>query len=147
MCANSEGSGETVRMRRLAWAFAGRLCDKYHNLMSWLIFCVTHVAHKVACSYWTIFRKTDRAVSITKWSLTHKPWSIEKNVCLMTLISKRNYSDIKNLVLFYFLQKDYFKRWKSAFKRKRTTWYWKILSRSLQSLGKIDIFQHFITRE
>ena len=37
MCANSEGSGETVRMRRLAWAFAGRLCDKYHNLMSWLI--------------------------------------------------------------------------------------------------------------
>ena len=36
MCVNSEGSGETVRMRRLAWAFAGRLCDKYHNLMSWL---------------------------------------------------------------------------------------------------------------
>ena len=40
MWANSEGSGETVRMRRLAWAFAGRLCDKYHNLMSLLIFCV-----------------------------------------------------------------------------------------------------------
>ena len=37
MCTNSEGSGETARMRRLAWAFAGRLCDKYHNLMSWLI--------------------------------------------------------------------------------------------------------------
>ena len=36
MCANSEGSGETAWMRRLAWAFAGRLCDKYHNLMSWL---------------------------------------------------------------------------------------------------------------
>ena len=36
MCANSEGSGETARMLRLAWAFAGRLCDKYHNLMSWL---------------------------------------------------------------------------------------------------------------
>ena len=36
MCANSEGSGETAQMRRLAWAFAGRLCDKYHNLMSWL---------------------------------------------------------------------------------------------------------------
>ena len=34
--ANSEGSGQTARMRRLAWAFAGRLCDKYHNLMSWL---------------------------------------------------------------------------------------------------------------
>ena len=37
MCTNSEGSGETARMRRLAWAFASRLCDKYHNLMSWLI--------------------------------------------------------------------------------------------------------------
>ena len=35
--ANSEGSGETARMRRLAWAFAGRLCEKYQNLMSWLI--------------------------------------------------------------------------------------------------------------
>ena len=36
MCANSEGSSKTVRMRRLAWAFAGRLCDKYQNLLSWL---------------------------------------------------------------------------------------------------------------
>ena len=35
-CANSEGSGETARMRRLAWAFAGCICDKYHNIMSWL---------------------------------------------------------------------------------------------------------------
>ena len=38
MCANSEGSGETVQKRRLAWAITGRLCDKYHNLMSWLNF-------------------------------------------------------------------------------------------------------------
>ena len=37
MCANSEGSGETAQMRKLAWAFAGRLCYKYHNLMNWLI--------------------------------------------------------------------------------------------------------------
>ena len=52
MCVNSEGYGETVQMcsltwtfavceqRRLwldcAWAFAVRLCNKYHNLMSWL---------------------------------------------------------------------------------------------------------------
>ena len=38
MCANSEGSGETAWMRRLARVFAGRLCDKYHNLLSWLIY-------------------------------------------------------------------------------------------------------------
>ena len=36
-CVRSEGSGETAWMCRLAWAFAARLCDKYHNLMSWLI--------------------------------------------------------------------------------------------------------------
>ena len=36
--ANSEGSDETAQMRRLVWAVTGRLCDKYHNLMSWLIF-------------------------------------------------------------------------------------------------------------
>ena len=42
MCANNEGSGETARMRWLAWAFAGRLCDiKYHNLMSWLIYVMS----------------------------------------------------------------------------------------------------------
>ena len=33
MCANSEGSGETGQMRRLAWAFTGCLYDKYH--ISW----------------------------------------------------------------------------------------------------------------
>ena len=27
MCANSEGSGKTAQMRRLAWAFAGRQFD------------------------------------------------------------------------------------------------------------------------
>ena len=32
MCANSEGSGETAHPR----VFADHLCDKYHNLMSWL---------------------------------------------------------------------------------------------------------------
>ena len=28
MCPNWEGSGETARMHRLAWAIAGRICDK-----------------------------------------------------------------------------------------------------------------------
>ena len=37
MGANSEGSGETARIRRLAWAFAGRLRDKNHSLICWLI--------------------------------------------------------------------------------------------------------------
>ena len=33
MWANSEGPGETARMRRFAWAFAGRL-----YVMGWLIY-------------------------------------------------------------------------------------------------------------
>ena len=41
LCANSEGSGETAQMRSLTWAFAVRLRDKYHNLMSWLIWMFT----------------------------------------------------------------------------------------------------------
>ena len=40
MCANSEGCGKTVQMHRLAWAFAGHICD--HNLMSWLIWNSCH---------------------------------------------------------------------------------------------------------
>ena len=37
-CVRTVKAQETVQMRRLAWAFVGRLCDKYHNLMSWLIY-------------------------------------------------------------------------------------------------------------
>ena len=36
MCATSEGSGKIAQMRRLVWAFASHLCDKYHNLIRWL---------------------------------------------------------------------------------------------------------------
>ena len=49
MCANSEGFGETVRMRRLAWALAGHLGDKYHNLMSWLIWYQIQELQDVNC--------------------------------------------------------------------------------------------------
>ena len=40
-CVNSESSGKTAQMHRLSWAIAGCLCDKYHNLRSWLkCFCL-----------------------------------------------------------------------------------------------------------
>ena len=32
--ASSEGSGETARMRRLAWTFAARICDKHQNRLT-----------------------------------------------------------------------------------------------------------------
>ena len=34
--ASSEGSGEPVRMHRLAWAFAARICHTYQYFISWL---------------------------------------------------------------------------------------------------------------
>ena len=33
--ASSEGSGETARMRRLAWTFAARIGDKYQIRLTW----------------------------------------------------------------------------------------------------------------
>ena len=45
MCANSEGSGETARIRRLARAFDGCLCDKYHYLMRWLVLKFSETAY------------------------------------------------------------------------------------------------------
>ena len=54
MCANSAGSDEAARARRLAWAFACRLYDKCHNLMSWLVFILTtrklqFISNNIAC--------------------------------------------------------------------------------------------------
>ena len=36
VCAGSGGSGGAALVRRLAWAFTGRLCEKSHGLVSWL---------------------------------------------------------------------------------------------------------------
>ena len=37
VCGGSEGSGESMHMRRLACVFAARRCDKYRNLVRWPI--------------------------------------------------------------------------------------------------------------
>ena len=50
MCANNEGSVETSQMRRLAWVFAGRICDKYQNLMGWLNLFLSDVLY-IVCSW------------------------------------------------------------------------------------------------
>ena len=59
MCVNSEGSGETAQMRRLAWAFAGRLYDKYHNLMMWLNYTECHI--KGTGKWWRLLWDADAA--------------------------------------------------------------------------------------
>ena len=36
VCANSEGTDKSARIRRLAWALAIRICDTFPFLMGWL---------------------------------------------------------------------------------------------------------------
>ena len=48
-CVRTVTAGETARMRRLAWVFAGRMCNKYNNLMSWLICQLVVLLRLVKC--------------------------------------------------------------------------------------------------
>ena len=57
----------------------------------------------------------------------------------LTLNYKRTYSDIENLLLIFFLQEDYSKTCKTAFKEKVLAETVKLLCSSLQSLRKIGI--------
>ena len=50
VCENSEGSGETAWMCRLAWASAGRIYDKYHFHMSWLKWAATWQNQQNECA-------------------------------------------------------------------------------------------------
>ena len=38
---SSEGSGETVQTRRIARAFAARICDEYQNIMKLSTYSIT----------------------------------------------------------------------------------------------------------
>ena len=75
MWANSEGSDETTQMRRLAWAFAGRLCDKYHNLMSWLKF---NISSQLTVIH--ICDKTDKEAIWRQFKDNFRQFSIKTNV-------------------------------------------------------------------
>ena len=48
-CVRTVKALARLRGRPLAWTFAGRLCDKYHNVMSWLI-CVNFSLPAFLCA-------------------------------------------------------------------------------------------------
>ena len=73
MCANSEGSGKIVRMCRLAWAFPGGICDKYHNLMSWLIYDAVLNKFYYYKMYSSVILSTKKYSKKVLWSLTPLP--------------------------------------------------------------------------
>ena len=56
--ASSEGSVETVRMLRLAWAFTVRLCDKCPFLMIWLTFTWCALPFRILLYYLHFFFTT-----------------------------------------------------------------------------------------
>ena len=81
--ANSEGSGEAARMRRLVWALATRRCDKHHffNLMCWS----NHISElkdgkifRVSFPYWWLGEIPK--FSIDRSLLSHK--QLKHRVCL-----------------------------------------------------------------
>ena len=43
VCASSEGSGESVAMHRLVWAFTAPWCDNYHNFMCWVLYVSVYI--------------------------------------------------------------------------------------------------------
>ena len=82
MCANSESSGETAQMRRLAWAFAGHICDKYYNLMSRLNYCFRIdrlIIYLIFCENCSgQYKKTKAIYTVHIWSAT---WQNQQNKC------------------------------------------------------------------
>ena len=67
--ANSEGSGETARMRRLAWTFAARIGDKYQIRLTRSICQYPLVSHNFDC--WVSLRKYSLGTYTSVQSLKH----------------------------------------------------------------------------
>ena len=56
--ASSEDSDKTARMLRLVQVFTGRTCDKYQNLMCWLIYVIICALHFLLRLYAYILLRT-----------------------------------------------------------------------------------------
>ena len=93
LCANSEGSGETARMRMLAWAFVVRQCDKYHKshkLAHLIIQCI--ILEEVTQPLSRQLIETFEKVSAVKWidcSLVRQILLTDVIHCSVLLPSKR----------------------------------------------------------
>ena len=78
MCANSEGSGETAQMRRLAWAFAGRLL--INTIIPFLSYCNEVVVTCLVLIVLFVFSKCI-VHKICDWSLhngANWKWNVTK---------------------------------------------------------------------
>ena len=62
--ASSGGSGETARMRRLAWTFAARIGDKYQIRLTRSLLCINnvHAGFYHPVGYWTVFELSQELI-------------------------------------------------------------------------------------
>ena len=105
-------------MRRLARAFAGRLCDKYHHLMSWLkcVFNISELSnnHKILelCSY-DLPRFLGRVEKrFQQWlHRTHPSHMVANNILWVTNPIKDSYKRIWLVAFDMGLSEPY---WKSS---------------------------------
>ena len=70
--ASSRGSGETARMRRLAWTFAARIDDKYQ----------TRLARPIWCDLTSNFFRYSTG-TVMKWAVLLATWWCKDEVSLM----------------------------------------------------------------
>ena len=75
MSANSKGSGEPTLKRRLAWAFAGRLYDKYPFFMCWHIYLIQRLCWQI-CTF-TVGMRSEEHLYITRLKYGHNVVYIE----------------------------------------------------------------------
>ena len=100
--ASSGGSGETARMRRLAWTFAARIGDKhilsrrlYQNMLNFfsaVYYLITDNAYQWPCNRASLWhpgdlsglgawspREAGRLSRFVSWSLSYCPVSVERS--------------------------------------------------------------------
>ena len=85
--ASSEGSGETARMRRLAWTFTARIGDKYQirltrskcfvgdfiNHQWFFSFCAKTMVYRKLCFWWNRkYRTVNNIVESPTWIISHE---------------------------------------------------------------------------
>ena len=93
--ASSEGSGETARMRRLAWTFAARIGDKYQIRLTRSIWPICGIRHNVKTQFalylvskhilftHSLFNKkkhentSNGSLDLSKW-IVWEPWQLKE---------------------------------------------------------------------
>ena len=99
--ASSEGSGETARMRRLAWTFAARIGDKYQIRLAWPIYKLLLELFHERCSlykWWYSLDKWYRQAAHTQFSCDFLV-VFERAVDLRMKIALHTFISIKDVCL------------------------------------------------